>query len=183
MVTHCGSLLPESTKPLSETNFHFSSVKLCGIPLRATSQWVPKLLFCIMSLNCTFFKIFATSPTGQCSEIGTVPSVHPSPMGVPNTLGFHHITPQPFVTSVPHPLTPPQPHCAPAHTTLISHFIGVYWIYWDQICLLLVNRHLIGKNPLINKTPLIHWDNCSQVTNVNRFATPGRAQEESFFQT
>ena len=53
------SLLPGGIWP----NVDVSLLSFWGIHLRAIIQWVPKLLFCVMSSNA--FKIDATSPWGQ----------------------------------------------------------------------------------------------------------------------
>ena len=59
--------LPDGTKPgtklmITWTNVDFSLMRFCGIRLRAISQQIPKLLFCIISLK---IKITATFPKDQ----------------------------------------------------------------------------------------------------------------------
>ena len=79
MLIHCGVVTPKGNinlnqhwhrlwlaawQPITCTNVDFSSVKSRGIHLRATSNQMPKLLFC-MNLKNYIFKITALSSRGQ----------------------------------------------------------------------------------------------------------------------
>ena len=81
-LTHCGLVKPYGTTDLGQhcfrwwlvawghqaiiwTNVDFSLAKSCGIHMRAISQWVTKLLICIMSCWNYTLKITATSPRDQ----------------------------------------------------------------------------------------------------------------------
>ena len=53
-------LLPDDT--ITWTNVDFLFVRLCGIHLRAISQWVSMLLFCMMSFKIIVSKLLPHLP-------------------------------------------------------------------------------------------------------------------------
>ena len=47
---------------ITRTNFDFSVLGFCGFHLRAISEWIPKLLYCILSLKIIVLKLLPRLP-------------------------------------------------------------------------------------------------------------------------